>query len=54
VAKDTRPRIRPDLVDRIHVARGDVPLEKWVNRALERDLERQEKAAGPSPSKPRR
>jgi hypothetical protein len=50
-----RPRIRPDLTDRIDAIRGDVPYEKWVNRALERDLERREKAVvAPSPSKPKR
>ncbi len=49
-----RPRIREDLTERIDALRGDVPYEKWVNRALERDLERQERAAGRPASKPRR
>jgi hypothetical protein len=32
---DKRPRIRADLTAHIDEIRGDVPYEKWVNRAIE-------------------
>lgn len=31
-------RLEPDLRARIDAARGDVPLNRWVTRALEREL----------------
>lgn len=35
-----RPRLPLELADRIDVARGDVPFERWVRRALEAALDR--------------
>jgi hypothetical protein len=35
-----RPRIRPELEAAIDHARGDVPLERWINRLIENELAR--------------
>jgi hypothetical protein len=35
---ERRPRIPEDLAERIDVARGDVPFERFVRRALEAAL----------------
>jgi hypothetical protein len=35
---ERRPRIPGDLAERVDVARGDVPFERWVRRAVEQAL----------------